>query len=159
MQDMAVQILFRQPPTDADPPLRNVFRYKRQQNGFLAGVWNGEKVYWQGKRRLLICYAQKSRREIINRMIEGWKAYRDFIVTDQLKEPFEICVINMIHDFDQLNGPAYKEMMYDMDVMWIGAGLEDYSFYLKKKTSVQYAGKNMLWQQGEPIPFDIVEAI
>ncbi len=154
MQDTVAQILFRETVTDTDPPLRNVFRYKRQEKGFFVGTWEGKKVYWAGKRKLLICYAQKSRRDMIERMIEGWKAYRDFKVTEQLKEPFEICVINMIYGFEQLNGPTYKEMMYDLDVIWVGAGLEDYSFYLKKKASAQYAGKNMLWQQDRTSPFD-----
>jgi hypothetical protein len=49
--------------------------------------------------------------------------------------------------------------MYDLDVMWVGAGFEDYSYSLKKKASRTNPSKNYLWQQDEILTFDLLEEL
>ncbi len=158
VQDDVYPILFQICHGDIQSPLQNVFRYKNEKKGYCVGLYQGKRVYWSGQRKLLICYAQKSRRELIEKLLDRWKDH-GFIVTNELNQPFDICVLNMITDLNQVNSQTYKELMYDLDVMWVGAGFEDYSYSLKKKASRTNPSKNYLWQQDEILTFDLLEEL
>ncbi|MGM9913346.1 hypothetical protein, partial [Floccifex sp.] len=88
----------------------------------ILGRWNQRWLYWDGTRKLLIVYAQKSLKKNIKEVIKEWP------------NQDKISLIYIPEYVDYFQSADYIQNQYDWDMLWIGPGYLDYAFYLKRKS-------------------------
>ena len=91
------------------------------QYDFLLGQENGQFVYWNQHRDLLIVYVQESKRRMIEQMIQKWSSTK------------RVRILNVLDHLSFFQSDEYMKNQYDWDVVWVGQGFMDYGFYIKRK--------------------------
>lgn len=117
--------------------------FVRKKGLFLGYDDSQRAVYWQQERPLIVCYAQQSLKE----EIEQWgKQLKEVDVSYSLSLETDLCIINMMFQQEQFQTSAYALVQYDMDLLWIGLGLQDYAFVIKKNPPIEWKGNAVLYQ-------------
>lgn len=106
---------------------------------------NHQHLYWSQQRVLLICYAQQSQKETIDALINSWKQIDPYLkVGTTWDQKSDLYILYMPDHLDFFQSKHYSQIQYDIDLLWMGLGLQDYAYLLHKEyVSTQ---KNVFWQ-------------
>ncbi len=137
-------------PTKPSPLMRERKLLNINQHQCSIGLNKENRpIFWKQHNRLLICFAQKSAKDLIVSLLNDWKRIDDSIhISSNIQDSSDICVIDVLHDDTFLYEPAFIEGQYDFDMMWVGRGLEDYGHILKRKIPYNTSARIVYWSEG-----------
>ena len=101
-----------------------------------------QPIYWNQKKPLLICFAQQS----LATSIYGWlKTLSQICISQDISQKADIYICNMLYDADLFQKEEYIVSQYDLDLLWIGLGLRDYAYLIKKNAPLDTQGNAILY--------------
>lgn len=127
------------------------------QNHVLRLGWDSkshQEVFWQRKHPLLICYVQRSMAQTIADMLEKWQTQKTLHIREDFLEEADIYVLHAIYNADQFQTPEYLSKIYDLDVCWIGQGIQDYLYVLKRSLPQDHSSYGAYWTEQEVYSFN-----
>lgn len=110
---------------------------------YLGGdIDSGRSCYWNHIQPLVIVYAQKSMETWIKKRFK-----KESISWHNFDGQAKIYALSAIQDMDILSSRDFAQWQYDIDLMWIGLGYEDYGYCLHRKVSLEKKSNAILWQK------------
>ena len=150
-------ILFQKREGVLKPKRKEKAYILHHQNHVLRLGWNSkshQEVFWKQKHPLLICYVQRSMAQTIADMLERWQTQKALHVREDFLEEADIYVLHAIYNADQFQTPEYLSKIYDLDVCWIGQGIQDYLYVLKRSLPQDHSSYGVYWTEQEVYSFN-----
>lgn len=100
----------------------------KEKNVYLGlDVMKQTPVYYQHTLPLIVCYVQKSKEKEVEELLISIKN-----VFPSLELGTDIFVVNVIKEQSFFTSLSYQEMQYDVNILWIGLGIQEYGYLLKR---------------------------
>ncbi|MBQ0066097.1 MAG: FHA domain-containing protein [Firmicutes bacterium] len=106
----------------------SIGQYKKEEKIFI-GMDNTSQtpVFYSHSSPLLVCFVQQSKeREVIEFVSSVLKEYPHLVLGK------DIVVINLLKDIDYFSSGLYSQIQYDINILWIGQGIQEYGYVLKR---------------------------
>ncbi|MDO4466326.1 MAG: FtsK/SpoIIIE domain-containing protein [Bacillota bacterium] len=113
------------------PTFRNSFPIQMDsstKNVFL-GIDVGKRVpvYYKHTLPLIICFVQKSKQKEIEDLLTDISKVFPHLVFGQ-----DVMVVDVLKDPNFFSRVEYQEIQYDVNILWIGQGIQEYGYLLKR---------------------------
>lgn len=145
-------ILFKNPQTKLSKQKKaKAYRLQPDCQGFLLGtnLDHHKEVFWEGKRPLLICYAQESAYSHIVELLEKWQTQAALNIQTDLSVVADVYVLHVLYAMHQIQSESFLSKIYDLDIFWVGKGVKDYAYMLKRSCPQDGETTNVAWIQDE----------
>lgn len=119
---------------------------------FIIGKQEDKNTYvtWSKKDMLLICYVQKSIEKDIYLLLKKWKEKDPTLKIDtNFDKDSNIYIVNLLENTDFNTNRKFLDNQYDFNILWVGAGLSDYGYLIKKIVVENKASDCILWKRDE----------
>ena len=87
-------------------------------------------------------------------MLEKWQTQKTLHIREDFLEEADIYVLHAIYNADQFQTPEYLSKIYDLDVCWIGQGIQDYLYVLKRSLPQDHSSYGAYWTEQEVYSFN-----
>ena len=135
IHDQIYSVLFRSSFPCQDQTSKSVaYECLEEDNFFYLGfdLSLQKEIYWTRKRPLLIVYAQRSVSVSIQKMLDQWRKHGPLQIQDHFEDDADVYVIDGIHQIHAFQSEEFLSKVYDMDILWMGKGVQDYVYLLKR---------------------------
>lgn len=105
----------------------------------------GSKVCWNQERTLLVIYVQDSKKNSIFKMLEGWQLKEQLTLASTFERPADIYVMHCIDQASEFESIFFRRNVYDMDILWVGLGVEEYGYLFRRKIPYEYHEDAVFW--------------
>lgn len=131
------------------------YRIRQNKALFYLGMdaMTQKEVYWAKKHPLLLCYAQQSMESRIFSLLEKWQTLDALQIESDLDKEADVYVLPIVYEMTQLQKESFLSRVYDLDICWMGQGLKDYGYLLKRRIPSFPDSGGVLWTEDEVIYF------
>lgn len=106
-----------------------------------------ERVEWKRENPLLILYVQKSCGAWIEKLLQQWLTINPLLdVEYDFSQLADITICTLPESLNHIQTSAlYQANQYDYDILWVGLGLADYTYLIKRKCPYTQNGQFVYW--------------
>ncbi len=109
-------------------------------------------VYWEKSQNLIICFVQQTVEKKIYDVLNTWKKLDPSLtIALGFDSKTDICVVDCIENRDIFNDASFLAKQYDIDILWVGLGFQDYSYILKRNYPTDIVSDILYWKKGKCI--------
>ena len=127
------------------------FSLKAVEHDFYLGFdpVQQKEVFWTQQRKLVFAYVQPSMRDVLEKEYISRFKQMDLMIQENSLMPADVYLFDLLaHDLDT-QCPEFLSLIYDADIVWIGKGLRDHVYLLKRTMPLEMPTERIGWIRDE----------
>lgn len=123
------------------------FSLKAVEHDFYLGFdpVQQKEVFWTQQRKLVFAYVQPSLQEILEKEYISRLKQMNLVIQKNSLKPADVYLFNLLSPGLDPQNPEFLSLIYDADIVWMGNGLREYVYLLKRPMPLGLPTNRIVW--------------